>query len=283
MALEPNSTRHHNCSMDDNSLRVLLAVSYSLIFLLGLVGNVLALWVFLRLHTKKNSVWIFLVNLAMADLLLVICLPLRVAYHVNHEHWAFPSVLCKFVGNAFYTNMYISIVLLGLISVDRYLKLQKVSKKQRFLSSRQSKVTCCLLWVLAIGVMVTLIVFAKDQAEPNKCFHYRRLINNKWKGYFNLALMVDVSCQWVKVVNKGNEIALLLSALNSCLDPVIYFLLCGSVRKVIVRMLRDTFCLEALAGFSSSSNEMGRNQHDPLTESQSSTLRRGGAIHVNSP
>ncbi|XP_076857493.1 putative G-protein coupled receptor 34b [Brachyhypopomus gauderio] len=340
---EPNSTLQHNCSTGDD-LRDLLAVSYSLLFLLGLVSNLLALWVFLRFHSKKNSVQIFLINLAMADLLLVICLPLRVAYHANHEEWTMSSVLCKFVGNTFYANMYISIVLLGLISIDRYAKLQKVSKKKRFLSYRQSKFTCCFIWLVAIGGIVSMIVFSKDHTHSGKCFNYRRLLKDKWKGYFNFALVLafwviygslitsygkiakwlfqvsrekpdlpnaakynrtarksffilflftlcfvpyhtvrifyilsqitNVSCQWVKVINTTNEIALLLSALNSCLDPVVYFLLCGSVRKVTLQVLRNTFCLEVSGGLSSSSNEMGRNQNGHLTESETNTLRR---------
>ncbi|XP_066497177.1 probable G-protein coupled receptor 34b [Hoplias malabaricus] len=324
-----------NCSLDGGTLGVLLAVSYSLFFLLGLVGNLLALWVFLRIHSKKNSVRVFLINLAVADLLLVVCLPFRIMYHANQDCWTLNPVLCRVVGNVFYMNMYISIVLLGLISIDRYLKLQRISTRQRFLRNRQSMFTCCLLWVISIAAILPLIV-TKESTPPNKCFQYKHLRDAKWKGFFNLILVVvfwviycalvmsygkiamgllrvsrdkpdlpnaakygrtarksffvlflfticfvpyhlvrifyiisqitNVSCQWVELVDKTNEIALLFSAFNSCLDPVMYFLLCSSVRRAVREVLCKCLSLRASAGSSSSGNETGRNLKEQNTE-----------------
>ncbi|KAL7865902.1 hypothetical protein SRHO_G00111490 [Serrasalmus rhombeus] len=339
-----------NCTLDGSSLRVLLAISYSIFFLLGLVGNLLALWVFLRLHSKKNSVRVFLINLAVADLLLVVCLPFRIGYHANNDCWVLNPIICKVVGNVFYMNMYISIALLGLISIDRYLKLQRISSKQRFLRSRESILTCCLLWVVAIALILPYIALNKHNTPTTKCFHYKQLHNAKWKGYVNLFLVVtfwvvygalvmsygkiamgllrvsqekpdlpnavkygrtarksffilflftvcfvpyhlvrifyiisqitDVSCQWVEVVDKTNEIALLLSAFNSCLDPVMYFVLCGSVRRTVLQLLCKCIRLAVSGHSNSSSNDTGRTQRDQLTESEITTLRRKTAVQI---
>ncbi|XP_072542321.1 probable G-protein coupled receptor 34 [Salminus brasiliensis] len=346
-----------NCSVDGSSLRVLLAVFYSLFFLLGLAGNVLALWVFIRLQSKMNSVRIFLINLAVADLLLMICLPFRIAYHANKNCWVLKPIICTLVGNIFYMNMYISIFLLGLISIDRYLKLQRISRRQKFLGSRQSMITCCLIWALAIAGIVPLIALSynnnnnNNNTPANKCFQYKHLKSSKWKGYFNLFIVVlfwlvyvalvlsygkiatgllrvsrekpdlpnaarygrtarksffvlflftlcfvpyhcvrifyihsqltDVSCQWRDVLDKANEIALLLSAFNSCLDPVMYFVLCGSVRRVVLQVLCKFLCPKASGSTSSSSNDTRRDQVDHLSESEISTLRRKIATHIN--
>ncbi|MCI4378404.1 hypothetical protein PGIGA_G00215550 [Pangasianodon gigas] len=335
------TTNCSNFSLNDGSIRVPLAVFYSLFFLLGLAGNLVALWVFLQLHAKKNSVRIFLINLALADLVLMICLPFRVAYHANHDSWSLHPVLCRVVGNVFYMNMYISIVLLGLISIDRYVKLQKASSRQRFLSSKQSILACCLLWVIATVCIIPLITLGGDH-RSNMCFQYKHLHKDKWKAYVNVAVVVvfwvvygtlvtsygkiamgllqvskekpdfpnaakysrtarksffvlflftlcfvpyhlvrifyiysqitDVSCQWIQLVDKINELSLLLSALNSCLDPIMYFVLCSSVRKTVLQVLHKNFCLKTSGGYSSSSYDKGRNQREQATQSDTSTL-----------
>lgn len=335
-------TRCANISLNDGSLRIPLAVFYSLFFLLGLVGNLIALWVFLRVHSKKNSVRIFLINLALADLVLMICLPFRVVYHANHDYWSLHPVLCKVVGNVFYMNMYVSIILLGLISIDRYVKLQRVSSRQRFLSNKQSIFTCCLVWVIATVCIMPMIVLGKDHTPSNLCFNYKHLHNAKWKAYINLTIVVvfwvvygilvasygkvamgllhvskekpdfpnaamyrrtarksffvlflftlcfvpyhllrlfyiysqiaDVSCWWVQLVDKMNESSLLLSAFNSCLDPVMYFVLCSSVRRTILQTLQRNFRIKTFGGNSSSSYDAGRCNRDQATKSDTSTV-----------
>ncbi|XP_060732339.1 probable G-protein coupled receptor 34 isoform X1 [Tachysurus vachellii] len=340
---KPNNltTTCFNNTLNDGTLRVPLAVFYSLFFLFGSGGNMLALWVFLRIHSKKNSVRIFLINLALADLVLMTCLPFRVVYHANNNCWNMHPVFCRVVGNVFYMNMYVSIFLLGVISIDRYVKLQKIWRKQRFLSRKQSILTCCLLWVTTAVFITPLIVLGEDHTSSEKCFEYKHLRNAKWKAYINIAVVfafwvvygtlvtsygkiamgllqiskekpdfpnaakysrtarksffvlflftlcfvpyhivrifyiysqiTDVSCQWIQLVDKMNELSLLLSAFNSCLDPVMYFVLCSSVRRTVLQILQRNFC-QKTSDYSSSSYDKGTNQREQATQSNTSTL-----------
>lgn len=74
--------------------------------------------------------------------------------------------------------------------------------------------------------------------------------------------ITDTSCFWQNVADKANEVALLFSALNSCLDPVMYFLLSSSVRREVLRLVSNKFCMRDVAGSSggSSTAELdGRN------------------------
>lgn len=329
--------------MDNASLQVPLAVLYALFFLFGLPGNLLALWVFLRVHTKKNSVRIFLINLALADLLLVICLPFRVVYHSNHDHWVLPSLMCRIVGNIFYMNMYISIVLLGFISVDRYLKFQRASCRRLFLQSRWSVLLCCVIWTTSFAAVMAFIVQNPETGESQQCFQYKKLDKSKWKAYFNFAIVGmfwvvygalvisygrigmklltasrkkpdfpnaakynktawksffvlflfticfvpyhsvrifyimsqmanDTSCDRINLLDKTNEVVLLLSALNSCLDPVMYFLLCSSIRKVMLKIICNGFCQQTTRGLISSSETPQEQQKIsvvvPMTDTQ---------------
>lgn len=153
--------------VDYGALQSLLAVLYTIIFILGLVGNLVALWVFFCVHSKKNSVRVFLINVAFADLLLVVCLPFRILYHSQGNIWNLGPTLCKVVGNLFYMNMYISITLLGLISVDRYLKIHRMGVQTRLWSIKCSTALCALIWTMAFALTLVLLL-SKNHSQTNR-------------------------------------------------------------------------------------------------------------------
>ncbi|XP_058471660.1 probable G-protein coupled receptor 34 [Solea solea] len=329
-----SSSSSESLCVDYGALQILLAVLYSIIFILGLVGNVVALGVFFCVRVKKNSVRVFLINVAFADLLLVTCLPFRILYHSRGNMWDLDPVLCTVVGNVFYMNMYISVTLLGLISVDRYMKIHRTAGVQhRLKSTKWTSALCALVWITSIAIGSTLMISKSDRSQSNRCFHYKQLHHAKWRAYINISMLVvfwlvffglvvsygkiansllrrsqdkpdlpnaahygrtarksffvlflftvcfvpyhlvrgfyimtqitDTPCYWIGVVDKANEVALLLSALNSCLDPVMYFLLSSSVRKEVTRLLSDVCRVRdaaaAVSGSSSTAENDSRN------------------------
>lgn len=163
LTVTPTSHVNGSCEQRDQ-LQSSLAVLYTVIFIPGLIGNLVALWVFFFVHSKKNSVHIFLINIALADLLLMSCLPFRVLYHSRGNRWGLGTTLCNVVGNLFYMNMYISITLLGMISVDRYLKLQRSTGTERRLTTRGSTAVCALTWAGAVALM-TPVVMSKNHTQ----------------------------------------------------------------------------------------------------------------------
>ena len=165
------------CSLDTSSLRIPLTLFYALFVVLGLAGNLLALWVFLRDRSdkkasdKKASVDVLLVNVALSDLLLVACLAFRVWYHgVRGERWELGATMCHMVGHFFYMNMYISIVLLGLISVDRYVKISRGGvplQRPRGLAMRCGWRTaaCALIWALALAFTLLMTLLGEETPQ----------------------------------------------------------------------------------------------------------------------
>lgn len=154
---------------DDGTLQVLLAVSYSIIFILGLVGNLVALWVFFCVHSKKNSVRVFLINIALADLLLVVCLPFRILYHSQGDKWNLDPTVCNVVGHLFYMNMYISITLLGLISVDRYFKIhQSVGMQCKLCSTKLSFALCAIVWIVSTCIISVMVSSTNDSPHVSR-------------------------------------------------------------------------------------------------------------------
>ncbi|XP_061129585.1 probable G-protein coupled receptor 174 isoform X1 [Syngnathus typhle] len=124
----------------------LYAVVYSVILVPGLLGNILALWVFrLYIRETKKAV-VFMMNLAVADLMQVFSLPLRIYYYLNNN-WPFGHTLCMICFYLKYVNMYASIYFLMCVSVRR---CELIMRPLRYNTSKQKVdlVVCILGWLL---------------------------------------------------------------------------------------------------------------------------------------
>ncbi|XP_026554634.1 proteinase-activated receptor 4 [Pseudonaja textilis] len=142
---------------------VVLPSFYTLIFLIGLPANALALWV-LTTKVEKLPSTVFLINLATADLLLCLLLPLKISYYFLGNHWPFGEAMCRFTTMAFYGNMYCSIILLACISMDRYLAVAHPFFARSFRSSAFAMGICAVVWVVA--VLFTLPLTVHRQSFP---------------------------------------------------------------------------------------------------------------------
>ncbi|XP_068105000.1 proteinase-activated receptor 2 [Hyperolius riggenbachi] len=100
--------------------RVFLPVIYIIVFIVGLPSNAIALWVFFFRTKKKHPAVIYMANLALADLLFIIWIPLKISYHLNGNNWIYGEGLCKVLVGFFYGNMYCSILFITCLSVQRY-------------------------------------------------------------------------------------------------------------------------------------------------------------------
>ncbi|NXJ75046.1 GPR34 protein, partial [Trogon melanurus] len=343
-----------SCPLDDTSLSLALIVFYSIICVMGLVGNIVALFAFLCIHQKRNSIQVYLLNVAVADLLLIFCLPFRILYHVTKNTWNFGLILCKIVGTLFYMNMYISIVLLGLISLDRYIKINKSVKRPKMLTTTRSIHICCVVWAIALTgflIVVAPSFFKSKDSNSTMCFHYRSKQNAKteaiinyiivmifWIVFFLLILsyvkiaknllkisrkranfpnagkytqtarnsfivliifticfvpyhmfrfvyitsqLQNPSCHWKEIIHKCNEVMLIFSSFNSCLDPVMYFLMSRSVRKAVFQLIcRRLHGDSGLTLESTSEIKLGQYVHDRLstTTPHSSSLKKKSLI-----
>ncbi|KAI5612954.1 coagulation factor II (thrombin) receptor-like 1 precursor, partial [Silurus asotus] len=99
---------------------VFLPLVYIFVFAVGLPSNAMAVWVFVFRSKKIHPSAIYMANLALADLLFVIWVPLKIAYHLKGNNWTFGEGMCKVFVGFFYGNMYGSILFIACLSVQRY-------------------------------------------------------------------------------------------------------------------------------------------------------------------
>ncbi|NXT18510.1 LPAR6 protein, partial [Syrrhaptes paradoxus] len=135
----------------------LFTVIYSFVFVLGLVENVLALYL-LSCRVKHTShSYVYMINLALADTLFVCVLPFKIHYHLNWNNWIFGDVACRITGTLYYINIYLSIAFFTCICIDRYIAvLHPFTYIQ--IKVAHNVVVVAVLWVVAVSVMVPLIL-----------------------------------------------------------------------------------------------------------------------------
>ncbi|TNN56991.1 Proteinase-activated receptor 2 [Liparis tanakae] len=133
---------------------VFLPIVYIVVFAVGLPANGMAIWVFLFRTKKKHPSSIYMANLALADLLFVIWVPLKISYHLNGNDWTYGEPLCKVMVSFFYGNMYCSILFIACLSVQRYWVVAHPLSQQR----KNNKV--------AVGVCVAVWAFVWLTSTP---------------------------------------------------------------------------------------------------------------------
>ncbi|XP_077154868.1 P2Y purinoceptor 2-like [Ranitomeya variabilis] len=152
-----NST--YRCKFDEDFKYVLLPVSYGIVFCVGLVLNVSALYIFLFRIKPWNASTTYMFNLAISDMMYVISLPLLVYYYSQGDNWPFGVALCKIVKFLFYTNLYCSIFFLLCISVHRFLGICYPMKSMGWLKVRNARIISVIVWVVVATFQSPILYF----------------------------------------------------------------------------------------------------------------------------
>lgn len=147
-----------------------LPVLYSIFFLIGLVGNSLVIWVIVcgvRLHSMTD---VCLLNLAIADFLLVCTLPFLA--HQARDQWIFGDAMCKVVLGNYHIAFYCGIFFISLMSIDRYLAIVHAVYAMRLRTKSFGIITAAVAWLAGFLVSLPDIIFLKQQTtnSSNSCY-----------------------------------------------------------------------------------------------------------------
>lgn len=120
-----------------------------LAFVLGFPGNLFVVWSVLCRVKKRSVTCLLVLNLALADACVLLSAPLFLRYLAGGRGWEFGSAACKLVHYLSSVNMYVSIYLICLMSMDRWLAVTKPFLSQRMRTKRSLLVLLLGVWVLA--------------------------------------------------------------------------------------------------------------------------------------
>ncbi|XP_077334339.1 proteinase-activated receptor 1-like [Lithobates pipiens] len=137
---------------------------YTVVLLVALPLNIMAIIVFLvKMRVKKPAV-VYLLNLAAADVLFVSILPFHIVYRFSGNNWLLGEGMCRLVTAMFFSSMRVSILLMTSISVDRFLALVYPFRSLPWRTVRRSWLVCCYIWV--ISMVSTVPILMRQQTRP---------------------------------------------------------------------------------------------------------------------
>ncbi|XP_044534836.1 C-C chemokine receptor type 9 [Gracilinanus agilis] len=135
---------------------------YWLVFVVGALGNSLVITVYWYCTRVKTMTDMFLLNLAIADLLFLLTLPFWAI--AASDQWKFETVMCKLVNAIYKMNFYSSMLLIMCISIDRYIVIAQAMKAHHWRQKRlfYSKMVCLAIWVVAIMLCIPEILYSQS-------------------------------------------------------------------------------------------------------------------------
>ncbi|XP_070767473.1 chemerin-like receptor 1 [Enoplosus armatus] len=158
------------------SLHTMTLIVYSLAFVFGVLGNGVVIWVTgFKMKKTVNTVWFL--NLAVADFLFTAFLPLSVAYLAMKFHWPFGKFMCKVNSTLSSLNIFASVYILVVISVDRCVSVVWPVWGRNHRSVRKASCVSLGVWVLALILSAPFFVF-RDTAPLYNNKDIIRCFNN---------------------------------------------------------------------------------------------------------
>lgn len=149
----------------------ILVVLNSLVFILGVLGNGIVIWIAGFKMTKSvNTTWYL--SLAVSDFLVCAIHPFNIT-HLATRDWAFGLFLCKFTSFMMFVNMFSSIFLLVFISIDRCVSVMFPVWAQNHRTVRTASIFVALAWLCSVVLSIPSLIYRNVQEHLGKtiCFN----------------------------------------------------------------------------------------------------------------
>uniref|UniRef100_A0A3Q3SV87 2-oxoglutarate receptor 1-like n=1 Tax=Mastacembelus armatus TaxID=205130 RepID=A0A3Q3SV87_9TELE len=164
-------TEDQNCTDVDRLMkRYYLPVAYAIIFIIGLVGNITSISIYLTKLWPWKSSSIIMVNLALTDLLYVLSLPFLVYYYSNEDSWTLGDFMCRYVRFGFHLHLYGSILFLTCLSVFRYVVVIRPLWAAQLQQKLWGIVACSAVWIIAAAEITPMLTLFSLVEHDNKTY-----------------------------------------------------------------------------------------------------------------
>ncbi|XP_036454544.1 chemokine-like receptor 1 [Colossoma macropomum] len=178
-SLPPTSCRDATC--------IFFAIANVIILVLGVAGNGFVIWI-AGFKMKKSVISTWYLSLAMSDFLFCCTLPFGIVYAVKKE-WVFGHFMCKFRYFIMFINMYSSVFLLVITSVDRCVVVMFPVWARNKRTVRKASVIVILAWIMSAALSVPMAIF-HNQKEKFAGNHVKRICHRNYITYQNQIAVV---------------------------------------------------------------------------------------------
>ncbi|XP_068686297.1 RYamide receptor-like [Montipora foliosa] len=191
--MNTTSNESASCSIHRNptAYKIGATFAYCLIFVVSLVGNSFIGIIVYKTKTLRKSIDIFIVNMAMSDLLIpFIVIPVEVV-NLYRYYWLKPGVLgnalCKLTNFSYEVSVIVSVLSLILIAVSRF-KAVVFPLRSPLISLRQCPLLILATWIIATATnSPSLFAYVLEKREGRILCHF------KWEETFGESLNLSLA------------------------------------------------------------------------------------------
>ncbi|KAG9278748.1 chemokine XC receptor 1-like isoform X2 [Astyanax mexicanus] len=144
----------------------LTGICYITICCISLIGNSLLLYGLARFEDLKRVTMLFILCLAIFDLLFTLTLPFWAVEHLHQ--WIFGDVACKILIGAYFVGLYGSLILLTAMTIDRFfaivIRSPWLTRRRRLYCAKGA---CVGAWIISVGACLKDVLSSKG--DENAC------------------------------------------------------------------------------------------------------------------
>ncbi|XP_078285368.1 atypical chemokine receptor 2-like [Rhinoraja longicauda] len=141
--------------------KIFLPVLYITVFIFGLLGNSFLVLMIVKYLKLKTMTDIYLLNLAISDLLFAVSLPFWATYLTSE--WLFGNAMCKIISAVYTVNFYSGIFFIACMSMDMYLQIVHTISMKNHRTIRKSIIISAVVWTLAMMVTIPEFIFSQSR------------------------------------------------------------------------------------------------------------------------
>ncbi|MCJ8744691.1 hypothetical protein PDJAM_G00121390 [Pangasius djambal] len=188
---------HCTVKVDLVSRRIGLFLFHLLMFIAGLIMNLMVVWVNWQRRRTRNTVIFCILNMGVADTMLMLILPISMLEVALDHVWVWGDFLCRFSNLIIVVNIHASSFFLAYISVERYQSLVRGTAAKITVTSEKRKrnIICAALWIFALflGLLETVHVRVLGLSEPG-CYLVPEHDYEKW---FSSLVIIQFLAQYL--------------------------------------------------------------------------------------
>lgn len=164
---------------DPLALKMALRFSFTVVFLIGLCGNLLVCIVMIQQRRMRTVMNCFTLNLAISDLvIIVIYVPSQYAAYENNQNWPFGNIGCQITYSIIPVCLTTSTATLIAISWERFRGI--VFPFQPRLKLTTVRKVIIITWLIGIATALPLMIIAGTLEKGNKVF-----CDEKWTNSYS--------------------------------------------------------------------------------------------------
>lgn len=157
----PNMSLPMDCDANMPIISLLHQILYTIICVVGILGNTLVIYVVLRFSKMQTVTNIYILNLALADECFLIGIPFLVTT-MSLGVWTFGKIMCKVYMTTTSINQFTSSIFLLIMSADRYIAVCHPISSPKLRTPFIAKIVSVSAWTLSAIFMIPIYMYANE-------------------------------------------------------------------------------------------------------------------------